>query len=69
MNVKSRYLAISGIESEVGGRIFETNKRKTTKASKIEMPNVIFSEHSAGRKNTAIERNAIKTVGIIRITV
>lgn len=39
-NVKRRYLAMSGSTSEVGGRIFETSKRNTTRESKMEMPNV-----------------------------
>jgi len=33
------------------------------------MVNVIFSPLCAGRKKTAIERNAIRTVGMMRITV
>lgn len=69
MNVRSRYLAIKGMLSEVGGRILETKSKKTTKAKRMEIPSVIFSEHSAGRKNTAILRKAIKTVGIIKMTV
>lgn len=69
MKVRSKYFAINGMESEVGGRILETSNKKTTKANKIEIPSVIFSEHSAGRKNTAIDKNAINTVGIINMTV
>lgn len=42
-NVKSRYLAMSGRTSEVGGRIFETRSRKTTSDSRIDMPSVTFS--------------------------
>jgi hypothetical protein len=49
MNVKSRYLAIRGMLTDVGGRIFETSRRKTTSASSIEMHIVIFSPASAGR--------------------
>jgi len=41
MNVKSRYLAISGIVMDVGGRILETSSRKTTNASRIEIHVVI----------------------------
>jgi hypothetical protein len=69
MNVKSKYLAINGIVEEVGGRIFDTNKRKTTIESKTLIVSVIFSPESVGRKKTAIDRKAIKTVGIIRTTV
>jgi hypothetical protein len=54
MKVRSRYLAISGIVSDVGGKIFDTSNKKTTNASKIEIPSVIFSEHSAGKKKTAM---------------
>jgi len=48
-NVSSRYLAIRGMVEEVGGRIFETSNKNTTRASRIEMARVIFSEASAGR--------------------
>lgn len=49
MNVKSRYLAMSGIVMDVGGRILETSRRKTTSASRMEIHIVIFSPASAGR--------------------
>lgn len=49
INVSKRYLAIKGILSEVGGKIFETSNRNTTKANKILIARVIFSEHSAGK--------------------
>lgn len=49
MKVSNKYLAIKGILSEVGGKILETSKRNTTKANKILIANVIFSEHSAGK--------------------
>lgn len=42
-NVKSKYLAINGSTSEVGGNILETNKRNTTNDNKMDMPNVTFS--------------------------
>ena len=48
-NVISKYLAINGTSSDVGGRIFETSNRKTTNARRMEMARVIFSEQSAGR--------------------
>lgn len=48
-NVSTRYLAISGIVSEVGGNILDTNNRKTTKASRRLIDKVTFSEHAAGR--------------------
>jgi len=35
--LKSRYLAIRGTLIEVGGRIFETRSKKTTRARRIEM--------------------------------
>jgi hypothetical protein len=38
-----------GIVSEVGGKIFETNNKNTTKASKMLMAKVIFSSASAGK--------------------
>ena len=47
--MKSRYLAMSGTLMDVGGRIFETRSRKTTRARRIEMHMVIFSPASAGR--------------------
>lgn len=58
-----------GIVDEVGGRILETSSRKTTMESRTEMVSVIFSVESVGRKNTATDRNAITTVGIINTTV
>jgi hypothetical protein len=87
-NVSNKYLAIRGIVDEVGGKILETNRRKTTMERRTvtgergnganlhkriwpkigsgpEMVSVIFSPESVGKKKTAIERNAIKTVGMI----
>lgn len=58
-----------GIVEEVGGRILETSSRKTTIERRTEIVRVIFSVESVGRKNTAMLRNAIKTVGIMRTTV
>lgn len=49
MNVKSRYLAMRGILTEVGGRILETSSKNTIRASKMEIHIVIFSPASAGR--------------------
>ena len=43
MNVKSRYLAMSGNTIDVGGRIFDTSSKNTTSDSRILMPNVTFS--------------------------
>lgn len=40
MNVNNKYLAINGNTSDVGGKIFDTNKRNTTSDSKILIPNV-----------------------------
>jgi len=37
MNVNRRYLAMRGMLTEVGGKIFETRRRKTTRARRIEM--------------------------------
>lgn len=68
-NVNSKYLAINGIVDEVGGRIFDTNNKKTTIDSKTDIVKVIFSPESVGKKNTAIDKNAINTVGIIKTTV
>ena len=44
MKVKSRYLAMSGNTSEVGGRIFDTSSRNTTSDSKILIPNVTYEK-------------------------
>jgi hypothetical protein len=41
--VSNKYLAISGIVDDVGGRIFETSSRKTTIDNSTEIVNVIFS--------------------------
>ena len=60
---------MSGIVDEVGGRILETSSRKTTMESRTEMVSVIFSVESVGRKNTATDKNAITTVGMINTTV
>ena len=54
---------------EVGGRIFETSRRKTTIERSTEIVKVIFSVESVGRKSTDIERNDMRTVGMIRTTV
>ncbi|KPM07962.1 hypothetical protein QR98_0064750 [Sarcoptes scabiei] len=43
MNVKSKYLAINGRANDVGGRILETSKRKTTNANRMDIPKVTFS--------------------------
>ena len=47
MKVKSKYLAMRGKTREVGGRIFETSNRKTTRESKMLIPKVTFSPASA----------------------
>jgi len=49
INVKSRYFAISGMLFEVGGRILDTSKRNTIRASRIDIHMVIFSPASEGR--------------------
>jgi hypothetical protein len=49
MKVKSKYLAINGSTSDVGGRIFDTSSKKTTSESKILIPSVTFSPASAGK--------------------
>src|SRR4051812_43103858 len=67
--VSSKYFAMRGIVEEVGGRIFDTSRRNTTMDSSTEMVRVIFSPESVGRKNTAIERNAISAAGSINTTV
>jgi hypothetical protein len=48
-NVMSKYFAINGIVSDVGGRILLTSNRNTTNASRMDMASVIFSEQSAGK--------------------
>lgn len=48
-NVRRRYRAIRGMVDEVGGRILETRRRKTTKARRMLIASVIFSLASAGR--------------------
>ena len=56
MKVKSKYLAMRGKTREVGGRIFDTSKRKTTSESKMLIPKVTFSPASAGgRKKRFVE--------------
>ena len=49
MNVKSRYLAMSGRTSEVGGKILDTSKRNTTSDRRMLIPSVTFSPASAGK--------------------
>ena len=49
MKVNSRYLAIRGSTSEVGGRIFETRRRNTTSERRMLIPSVTFSPASAGK--------------------
>jgi hypothetical protein len=49
MNVNSRYLAMRGITVDVGGKIFDIRRRKTTRASRIDMDKVIFSPASVGK--------------------
>lgn len=46
MNVKSRYLAMSGNTRDVGGRIFDTSSRNTTSDSKMLIPNVTCNQCS-----------------------
>ena len=43
MKVNSRYFAISGSTSDVGGRILETKSRNTTSDRRIDIPKVTFS--------------------------
>lgn len=38
--VNRRYLAIRGSTSEVGGRIFDTSNRNTTRERRMEIPKV-----------------------------
>lgn len=40
MKVNSKYLAMSGSTSDVGGRIFDTSNKNTTSDSKMLIPNV-----------------------------
>lgn len=44
MKVKSKYLAINGSTSDVGGRIFDTSNRNTTSDSKMLIPSVTYKE-------------------------
>lgn len=37
MNVNRRYLAMRGMLTDVGGKIFETRSKKTTRARRIEI--------------------------------
>ena len=46
--VKSRYLPINGVESEVGGLKSVTNSRKMLREFRMVMPMVIFSPEFAG---------------------
>lgn len=48
-NVNSKYFAINGTTSDVGGSIFDTSRRNTTSDRRIEIPRVIFSPASAGK--------------------
>jgi hypothetical protein len=50
--VNNRYFAIRGRTREVGGRIFDTNKRNTTNDSRIDMPNVTFSPDKRFRERS-----------------
>lgn len=45
-NVNSKYFAINGMVEDVGGRILETNRRKTTMDRRTLMVKVIFSPES-----------------------
>jgi hypothetical protein len=40
INVNSKYLAMRGNTSDVGGRIFDTSNKNTTSDSKILIPSV-----------------------------
>ena len=46
--VKSRYLPMSGVASDVGGLISATSSRKMLRELRIVMPIVIFSPELAG---------------------
>jgi hypothetical protein len=43
MKVSNKYLAISGIVDDVGGRILETSNRNTTIDRRTDIVRVIFS--------------------------
>jgi len=49
INVKNRYFEMSGIVTDVGGRLLETSSKNTTRASKMEIHRVTFSCASAGK--------------------
>ena len=49
MKVNRRYLAMRGRTREVGGKIFETRSRNTTRERRILIPRVTFSPASAGK--------------------
>jgi hypothetical protein len=44
IKVKSKYFAMSGSTSDVGGRILDTSSRNTTSDSRMLMPNVTWKE-------------------------
>lgn len=64
MKVKSKYLAINGSTSDVGGRIFDTSNKNTTSDSKILIPSVTYKQNKIGFLNTKHARvtNALETV-------
>lgn len=43
INVNSKYLAMRGSTSDVGGKIFDTSNRNTTSDSKILIPSVTLT--------------------------
>ena len=47
--VKSKYLAIRGTTSDVGGMISASSKKNTVRDSRMEMHSVIFSPESLGK--------------------
>ena len=49
MKVNRRYLAMRGRTREVGGKIFETRSRNTTRERRMLIPRVTFSPASAGK--------------------
>jgi hypothetical protein len=59
-NVKSKYLAMRGRTREVGGRILETRRRKTTRERRIDMPRVTFSPVQSERRTINPQDNLCK---------
>ena len=69
INVNIRYFDISGMLSDVDGRIREMSNMKKTRATRIDVQSAIFYAASLGKQNKVTVNRDIIIVGTIRLIV